>query len=390
MVGLNIEDCVILLDTSASMLRRDFEPSRLRVTVRGLLNLIQRKFEIDANDRLAIVTFGKKATKLHDFTSTASSLQASFARMEISSKSDISDGLALSMQMLASEIRKIGGKVPRILLFSDDRLGAMTDRLIKLANAAKGLGIFIDCLVAGGITAGTSRSVMKNLASITSGDFAQFKNEHAYAKAIVELASKKDLNDVPGYFASQEREMKAPLLSEIAVELRRPNIKEIQDMIVNPTKLNCNICYKSTSPTGQPPYASLRFCPSCSRPVHLACATQWARSASNAKDDVFRCPFCYFLLRGVPASLLPPVKQVMDPAGAQKQTRMSLVPSSRVPDIEGSCGQCHVIFLGEYEVYKCATCNTYYHKPCVADMFKKSGGCRACGREIQNINEILS
>nr|MDO8117927.1 VWA domain-containing protein [Candidatus Sigynarchaeota archaeon] len=145
MPGIPPEDVIILLDTSRSMSRRDFAPSRLVVTLRALGQLITKKFEIDANDRIGLVFFGTKAQKIQEPTSNAAVLLSALkSNVDAGGGSEIADGLALSIQALGSEIRKIGGKIVRILLFSDDKLGSMTNRLIKLANAAKGLGIFID------------------------------------------------------------------------------------------------------------------------------------------------------------------------------------------------------------------------------------------------------
>ncbi|HME52816.1 MAG TPA: VWA domain-containing protein [Candidatus Lokiarchaeia archaeon] len=389
MPGLTIEDNVILIDTSRSMLRADFTPSRLAVTMRASLELIAKKFEIDPNDRLSIVTFGNKAQKISDFSSKKQILFEALKNVEPGGVSDIADGLALSIQLLATEMRKMGGKVVRILLFSDDRLGTMTNKLIKLGNAAKGLGIFIDCLVAGRPAGAKNFSVMKNLATITGGDFAYFTNTSAYFKAIVGLSSKKDLNDVAGYYEAQEKVRTTPLLSEIAVELRRPNIQEIQDMIANPQKIKCNICYKSES-NGRPAYATMRYCPSCARPMHLVCTAQWAKNSPDARDDVFRCPFCYFLIKNTGAMLLTKtgnaVKQGVAPSGI---TSFTMIPREDIPDIDSSCGHCHNVFLGEYDVFRCDGCGTYYHKPCVKEVQDKFGACRVCGKQIKNIKEIL-
>ena len=194
------------------MMHKDFGQNRLVATLSAIKTLIRKKFEIDANDRLGIVTFGSKARKLCDFTPKRDLLIESLTKVEIGGESDVADGLALSMQVLATEIRKIGGKVVRILLFSDDRLGTVSNRVIKLANAAKGLGIFVDCLVAGIQPRSGGYSVMKNIATITAGDFAHFSNSTAYMKAVIGLSSKKDLNDVSGYIENQEKAKMAPLL----------------------------------------------------------------------------------------------------------------------------------------------------------------------------------
>jgi hypothetical protein len=389
MPGLLIEDVIVLIDSSRSMLRTDFQPSRFAVTVRATAELLKKKFEIDANDRICLVTFGSKARKLSEFSSKANQLIPALSTIEAGGNSDIGEGLALAIQLIASEMRKIGGKVVRILLFSDDRLGSMSNQLIKLANAAKGLGIFIDCLVAGSPRRGANFSVMKNIASITGGDFAYFSNDNAYYKAIVGLSSKKDLNDATGYAEAQEKVRTAPLLAEIAVELRRPNLNEIQEMIANPQKTKCNICYKSES-QGRPAYATMRYCPSCMRPMHISCTIQWARNSPDAREDVFRCPFCYFLIKNSGAAILKGTgmgasKKGQGPAGA---TQFAMIPRKNISEIDGSCGNCRNIFLGEYDVYQCESCKTYYHKPCVKEIDQKFGGCRICGKQIKNVREI--
>ncbi|NMC05932.1 MAG: VWA domain-containing protein [Candidatus Lokiarchaeota archaeon] len=382
---------VILIDSSRSMLRADFPSTRLAVTVRATVELVKKKFEIDASDRICIVTFSDKARKVSEFLSKADQLVPRLQSIEAGGKSDISEGLALSIQLIAGEMRKIGGKVVRILLFSDDRLGSMNNQIIKLANAAKGLGIFIDCLVAGSPNREASHSVMKNIATITGGDFAYFSNETAYYKAIVNLSSKKDLNDAAGYAEAQEKVRTAPLLSEIAVELRRPNINEIQEMIANPQKIKCSICYKSDS-QGRPAYATMRYCPSCMRPMHIACTVQWAKTSPDARENVFRCPSCYFLIKNSGAAFLKDAaaragNKESGPAG---MTQFTLIPRKDIPDIEGSCGNCRNIFMGEYDVYQCTSCHTYYHKPCVKEIDQKFGGCRVCGKQIKNAREIAS
>ncbi|MEX2718350.1 MAG: VWA domain-containing protein, partial [Candidatus Sigynarchaeota archaeon] len=57
MPGLLIEDVIVLIDSSRSMLRTDFQPSRFAVTIRATAELVKKKFEIDANDRICLVTF---------------------------------------------------------------------------------------------------------------------------------------------------------------------------------------------------------------------------------------------------------------------------------------------------------------------------------------------
>jgi DNA-directed RNA polymerase subunit M/transcription elongation factor TFIIS len=160
-------------------------------------------------------------------------------------------------------------------------------------------------------------------------------------------------------------------------------------MIADPNKIKCSICYKATSPTGQASYASIRFCPSCSRAMHVQCTNQWAKNSPDATDEVFRCPFCYYLLRNSSASVIAALTPQAKAGGKKGSTTFMLVPAADVPDINQSCAQCHVIFMGEHDVYKCESCGSYYHQPCVKDIQAKYGACKVCGRSIKNVSEIV-
>jgi hypothetical protein len=69
-------------------------------------------------------------------------------------------------------------------------------------------------------------------------------------------------------------------------------------------------------------------------------------AAPDARDDVFRCPFCYFLIKNTGAMVLNKTgnagKQGQAPAG---MTTFAMMLRENIPDIDGSCGHCHNIFL---------------------------------------------
>ena len=122
--------------------------------------------------------------------------------------------------------------------------------------------------------------------------------------------------------------------------------------------------------------------------MHLSCAALWAKK-TEYKKNVFRCPFCYFLLK-IPSSVSKLIEEYekkekkihiiedMDTNTA----KMELVPSDKVDEINASCSYCHNIFLGQYPVYQCSHCGAYYHKPCLEKMFKEIHACRYCGNNF--------
>jgi Mg-chelatase subunit ChlD len=140
---IKIEDAVVILDTSRSMLRKDFKPNRLRVAIDAVKNFIETKFSIDLKDRIAILTFGEDTKILTRFTNDEDKLLSSLEKLEISGKGELNEAIAFSLQLLVEEMRKIGGKIFRIFVITDNKI-IYNDKLMKMINIAKGLGIFID------------------------------------------------------------------------------------------------------------------------------------------------------------------------------------------------------------------------------------------------------
>jgi len=61
---------------------------------------------------------------------------------------------------------------------------------------------------------------------------------------------------------------------------------------------------------------------------------------------------------------------------------MLLIPEENVDRINQSCSYCHSIFLGDFKVYQCEICNSYYHEPCLEKMKNEIKACRYCGAKI--------
>ena len=362
------------------MVRRNFKPSRLAVALKMIKSFAVKKIEIDPKDRMMLTAFGSKSHKLCDFTNDPATLIESFKNIEISGRGELEDGIAFAIQNLVKEIRKIGGKVPRILVVSDDRLEVMGARLEKMAKLAKGLGIFIDIAHIG---TQEKPTLLKQLAQLTGGDYGYFNNEKALINAGAGFASKKELQ-ADTYFAKDDKK-EPPLISEVAVELRKPGLGELRDLMHGKKIEKCQICYQERCPTCKAHFYSCgRYCPNCSRPIHLHCATLWAQKSPEAKENIFRCPNCYFLLR-VPKSVMKLMDQSHEHDEEEqetKTTKMVRVPDEQVAGIDESCSFCHNIFTGEEPVFKCQTCGTYYHEKCLGDMYTQLGACRSCGLKI--------
>ncbi len=387
---IKIEDCVILIDSSRSMVRKDFKPNRLLVALETAKRFIHEKFLIDPKDRIAILSFGANVAKLIPFSYEEEKLLKALNRIQISGNGSLNEGLAFSVQFLVGEVRKLGGKTNRIFIISDNKL-EYSDKIQKIIEITKGLGVYVDvCQL--GKTEDHSQSILKKIAKITGGQYGFFNNSKALLNAGASYASKKELKTSTDYFSPDKKSEIAPLISEIALQLRRPNLLDIRLMMSSKERgqEKCQICHSVKAQiTGADFYSEGRYCPSCERPMHLSCVAMWAKK-TEYKENVFRCPFCFFLLELPPtASKLveekvdveEPKIKLIDESGIDV-TKMTLIPELEIDKIDASCTFCHSIFLGDYKVFQCEKCGAYYHEPCLNKMHNEINACRNCGAQI--------
>jgi len=388
--NLKIEDTVILLDASRSMLRKDFKPSRLVVELQTAKNFIQSKLSIDMKDRISIITFGNITKKLIGFAFEEDRLIESLKRVQISGRGYLHEGIAFALQIIVEEMRKIGGKIPRIFIITDNKLNTDTNKLVKMIEIAKGLGVFIDAFQLGGKQEYGENS-LKRITQKTGGEYGYFNDTKSIISAGKAFASKKDVKEGIDYFSPDKKDTIAPLVSEIALPLRRPTLLDIRLMIggMNRGQEKCQICHSvKAAVTGADFFSEGRYCPSCDRAMHLSCAAMWAKKTEYS-ENVFRCPFCFFLLE-LPKAALKLVKDkeelsqgiIIVDEDELSNTKMSLIPDEKIDQINASCSYCHSIFLGDFKVYQCENCHAYYHEPCLQKMNKEIKACRYCGAKI--------
>ena len=122
--------------------------------------------------------------------------------------------------------------------------------------------------------------------------------------------------------------------------------------------------------------------------MHLSCAAMWAKK-TEYKENIFRCPFCFFLLELPRAELKFAKERDEESQGIKileeeqgKEAKMLLIPDKEIDQIDASCSYCHNIFLGDYQVYQCDKCGSYYHQPCLEKMKNEINACRYCGARI--------
>ncbi|MFX0138664.1 MAG: VWA domain-containing protein, partial [Candidatus Hodarchaeota archaeon] len=229
MPELKIEDTVVLLDASRSMLRKDFKPSRLVVELQAAKNFIQSKLSIDMKDRISIITFGDVTKKLINFAFEEQKLIESLKKVQISGQGFLHEGIAFALQVLVEEVRKVGGKTPRIFIITDNKLNIDEIKLEKIVKISKGLGVYIDVCQLGG-TQDYGKNSLKRITQSTGGEYGYYNNSKDLINAGKVFASKKSVIETTDYFSPDKKDEIAPLVNEIALPLRRPSLSEIQLM----------------------------------------------------------------------------------------------------------------------------------------------------------------
>ena len=394
MEGSKIEDTILLVDASRSMIKKYLKPiriSRLAVALQTAKNFIQTKFAIDPIDKISIISFGINPKRLSTYSDDENVLFNSLKKIQISGKGHLHRAIAFSLQIIIQEMRTIGGKNHRIFIISDDKLNINQKKLEKIVNIAKGLGVYIDvCQL--GKPQDYKKSLLKKIAQITDGDYGYFNNSKAIINSGKEYPSKKAVKSQANYYSSDKKEKIAPLMSEIALPLRRPTLMDIRLMMSEKGKgqNKCAICHSIKAPlTNADFYIEGRYCPNCDRAVHLSCTAMWAKK-SEYKKNVFRCPFCFLLLK-ISRSAMKMLENIDMDSQKIKIIEESNIRESKmieiheINQINASCSYCHNIFLGDFKVFKCEICESFYHEPCLKKMFTELKACRFCGAKIINL-----
>ncbi|MHA1271142.1 MAG: VWA domain-containing protein [Candidatus Helarchaeota archaeon] len=384
-----VEDVVICLDTSRSMFRKDFRPNRLGAAIEAIRLFIERKRDIDVNDRIAIITFDSEAKIIHELTEDHPFLLDSLGNIQPKGTTGLGEGIAVANQLFVKEIQMLGEKLNRMIVISDGKPFASTINPLKALKTSKKLRIIIDTIGLSELGVSYGDSILDKIAKNTGGEYTRVFESETLIQTLTQLAEKKEIP-----YSEAKKMDNNEILAEIAGDLFRPtDLAETQEQLVRlftgKEKEKCIICFQEQCPfTHAPFYSCGRYCPNCKSPMHITCAAEWAAQSKIGTSNVFRCPRCFFLLK-VPKSIHK-LKTISERSRSRAmrevevETTRFLYITRPNEEMESSiCPICHFIF-NEPPAYLCSTCNTYYHKHCLQDWMNKGNNyCRVCGKKIQ-------
>ncbi|MHA1725091.1 MAG: VWA domain-containing protein [Promethearchaeota archaeon] len=389
------ENIAILIDTSRSMRRTDYEPTRLESVKRALKYLIKERLEVDNSSSFAIIQFSDKAEKIIEFSNIFSTLEESLDSLEYKGTTFMGGALALAIKMEITELRKVGAKNPKILIVSDGNNLEDEKNSVKMAKIAAGLGIEIDVFRLGEIS---NINVLKRLTDITRGTY--FYNNNS--DTLMESARKFAYSNVKSFGKKVQtplenpvfaRKIAAPLLTlQDLTKDQEERLKQIRGEV---DYKKCSICFMEQDPiNGASFFLTGRYCPNCQAPFHIHCLSEWADSQKDNvfnKASVVRCPHCFYLLK-IPSEVSQ-VKRLKILSPSKTSLNSEITPQEfdatkhKVSELgEGalykSCPVCNFIFEPEQHVIMCNNpeCKTLYHEEC----FKKLEGsiCKICSAKL--------
>lgn len=370
------------------MARTDYHPNRLEACKQAILSFIKSRLN-HVTSNFALVTFGSKVKKVLDFANYVTPFEEALPDLTLGGRSALGDGVAMGIQILIGELRKVGAKVPRILIFSDGKYSETSIDPVKMAKLCKGLSIYIDTIRLGAVE---HFNIMKRLAGMTDGQYSYCNDAQDMLRTSIKLAEEQTSRE--GF--NKDAMSAGPLLEKIAGNLLKPaelsnDQKTMIDNFLGKNKEKCVICFQSEDPVSKTPFhISGRYCPNCHQPMHTHCAAMWAQNDEKSTDTTFRCPHCFYLLK-IPKSVQK-AKQLHDAmkasASATEQRERTFHVETLKARVYGdralynACPVCHMIFEEDEDVIACTNeeCNAIYHVGCFHKL--RESYCKSCGAKL--------
>jgi len=377
------ESCVIILDASRSMYRSDYSPNRLEACKQGILNFISSRIENEAamggTTAFAFIVIKDKPQMIFNLFDGAkfNEFLKSLNEIKCGGINTLGEGIGMAIKILIEDIRTNGARVPRILLFSDGKYKTRQIDPMKMAMLAKQLTMHIDTIRVGDVE---HSNIMKRLSENTEGKYYYSNNVQGILSTTSDLAQSNFEAPGSSYQKGKIKILNAvlkkiakPLLTEAEMNKGSNDQKEVLARLRGTKQYDkCSICFQSDDPISKTGFRiSGRFCPNCAMPMHMSCASMWAKSQDKTGDGtVFRCVHCLYLLK-LPASVQTAVRmhsEVKKRGIKRKEIQtfnVSPISTKKLGSLAlySACPVCNGIFEEEETVIKCGNpnCKAIYH-----------------------------
>jgi len=388
------EEIVLCLDTSRSMFRKDYSPSRYICSINAIKTLTSTRISSDSS-KFAIITFSDNAQKVLDFTSSEDRIKKVLESLSIKGGSALGEALGLSIKMIIEELRKLVETVPKILVISDGNYTKTAIDPIKMAGIAQGLKIKIDTIRLG---EASHLNILKRLSDLTKGTYYYNNDKETLKQSALDFAH-SNIGSISS--ASKPPTENLDFLRKIAANLLRvtdltenmeQKLKQIKG-VANYKK--CSICFSDVDPVTKGSfYLTGRYCPNCHAPFHIHCLAGWAESQDDPRlkrSGTVRCPHCFYLLK-IPKEVTQAQKlkilagsrsNITINSESKEEVFIEKIKAAKlgVEAQYNACVVCNMIFEKDQEVIRCPVCGALYHEDCFSKLH--NGICRNCGTKLK-------
>ncbi len=380
----NLENWVIVLDCTKSMNKEDFQTKEFQIELNGLKIFIEEKNKTLQKIKISLLVYSKKVFVVSELTDDIPFIINFLSKKKFKKNctptgpTDILDNaLIKAIDILAHQIQNISGFKNCILLISDYPNIEISD---NIKDRIAGLKISINII---------TFSHKKNIISKKENSKAQhFTTKQGFLDGMKKLAylETKEKNTAQHFseLMLEHKNKKHDFMEEIALKLRYPTLEELIKFNKKSSKIQCQICFsKKSSIKNYSLFKTGRLCSHCGTPMHLYCAGSWALKSSEHKG-LFRCPYCYTLLK-IPVAILNGLRKKNN----EKKTleskklyvKMIVIKPEKLEQKNKDCLYCFKPIKGAHfqKTLQCSNCKAYFHKKCLEEMYKVDKKCLNCG-----------
>ena len=412
---------MILLDATERMGKNDFKPNRFLVALKGIQLFIEEKHIQNPNILYSIFIIRKQTVVLATL-----SKDIKYLIKKVSSKKflhdyplsgeeqDILYGLEAAVEEMCNQIGQFAHQNNRITIFTAGFNFQNNSEFKSIIQKSSELKIQLDIILLNPNLTESDKNYYGSIIRQTEGLFFHFAKKKQFLQEIKILAQTalKGVSRIRLEAPSKKNHVNH--IQELAKSLRYPNEAERIKIADRHSSEKCQICFSKKSPIdGNHIKKTGRYCPNCNTLFHIHCAGLWALKSHEGKN-VFRCPFCYTLLK-----INPIIINGLKIREKSESMEFNLKKKSKIrnnkafsphqfhikmlrvkdPEILGEKGyqestkECSYCFLpllsstgtnneimSEYpKFFKCSKCGAIYHESCLEEMYKKFKVCRNCG-----------
>ena len=379
----NLENWVIVLDCTKSMNKEDFQTKDFLIELNGLKIFIEEKNKTLQKIKISLLVYSKKVYVVSELTDDIPFIinflsMKKFKKLCVPTGStDILDkALKNAIDILARQIQNISGFKNCILLISDDQNFEISN---EIQDRIVGLKISINI-----ITFSHKKNIISKKEKLKAQHFSTKQGFLDGMKKLAYLETKE--KNTAQHFSElmlEHKNKKHDFMEEIALKLRYPTLDELIKFNKKSSKIQCQICFSKKSPIKNYSLSKTgRLCSHCGTPMHLYCAGSWALKSSEHKG-LFRCPYCYTLLK-IPVAILNGLRKKNN----EKKTleskklyvKMIVKKPEKLEQKNKDCLYCFKPIKGAHfqKMFQCSNCKAYFHKNCLEDMYKFDKKCLNC------------